>query len=89
MRDFWMRTKRKRKRAEADPLLGRLLSAEEMRTRTQGFVAIYERRGGTTRLYLRQRDGIRDGQGRVYPDTALNWAEYGRGWRAYTISAMG
>lgn len=58
----------------------------DLRKRTHGFIAIYERRCASARLYLRQRGALRDEWGRVFPDAALNWAEYGRGWRAYAVA---
>ena len=84
----WARgTKGMHKRTKQGTLgLGAPLRAEELRARGSGFIAIYERRDGRTRLYLRQRGALRDGKGRVYPDEALAWAQYGYGWRAYAVA---
>ena len=62
---------------------GRFLSEAELKKRTHGFVAIYERRSGRMKLYLRGYASVRDENGRIYPDSTLNWADYGRTWRAY------
>ena len=66
--------------------LGPAMREEEIRAQTEGFIAIYERTGGRISLYLRIKDALLDGHGRMFPDGALDWKEYGRGWRAYALA---
>lgn len=77
------------KRTDEGELLRRPLSEMEMKGKAHGFIAIYEQECGRTRLYLRQRGALRDEWGRIFPDAALRWADYGRLWRAYAVALDG
>lgn len=90
---FWMKAganaadygkkARHRRRFDVPVHTAQFLSEAQFREKANGFVAIYEKANGQTRLYLRQHAALRDESGRVYHDAALNWKDYGRTWRAY------
>lgn len=87
----WMRKagKRDEKRTEGGELFKRPLSEMEIKGKAHGFIAIYEQECDRTRLYLRQHGTLRDEWGRIFPDAALRWADYGRLWRAYAVALDG
>ena len=80
-----IKTEKGRKKQPERDWLRCPLSEREMKMQTHGYLAIYERRRGRARLYLRQRGALRDEWGRVFPDAVLDWAGYGRVWQAYAI----